>query len=336
MKAFQWNGNPGLNGLAFQEIPTPTPGPGQVLLKMKAWSLNYRDLLVVEGKYGKGVPVPLTILSDGVGLVHEAGPGVPSGIFQKRVAVNFFPDWLDGPCQEMKTRISLGGTAQGLLSEYAICNADALVEIPEYLSDEEGACLPCAALTAWNTLFESANFHPGKSILTMGCGGVSLFALQFATMAKAKTFAISRNQANLDRLGHLGLNHGINTSANPDWGEAIRKLSQGGVDQSLELIGAQALPQTMKATRIGGEISLIGVLGGNTREFNPMPIIMKAQKLQGIFVGSKAMFQRMATALNVGKIKPVIHKVFPWQETGEALDALKRGEHFGKICLTAN
>jgi len=333
MQTIQWNGTPGTSNLQIREVDTPVPTTNHVLLRMKAWSLNYRDLLVVDGAYGKNLPNPLTILSDGVGEVMDAGTGVSAKLVGKRVAVNFFPDWTDGPCDALKAKNSLGGSCQGMLAEHICAHKDSLIEIPDYLSDEEAATLPCAALTAWNALFETGRLLPGNSVLTMGCGGVSLFALQFAYLHQMKSFAVSRSAENIIRLNQLGLDHGICTNENPEWGDLVRKASGGGVDLSLELIGASALPETMKATRMGGEISLIGVLGGNQETFNPLPMIMKSLRMSGIFVGSKAMFQRMLKAMENAKLKPVIHKTFHWKEVPQALEYMKKGNHFGKICL---
>lgn len=333
MQTIQWNGTPGTSNLQIREVDTPVPTTNHVLLRMKAWSLNYRDLLVVDGAYGKNLPNPLTILSDGVGEVMDAGTGVSAKLVGKRVAVNFFPDWTDGPCDALKAKNSLGGSCQGMLAEHICAHKDSLVEIPDYLSDEEAATLPCAALTAWNALFETGRLLPGNSVLTMGCGGVSLFALQFAYLHQMKSFAVSRSAENIIRLNQLGLDHGICTNENPEWGDLVRKASGGGVDLSLELIGASALPETMKATRMGGEISLIGVLGGNQETFNPLPMIMKSLRMSGIFVGSKAMFQRMLKAMEKAKLKPVIHKTFNWKEVQQGLEYMKKGNHFGKLCL---
>ncbi|MEI6687280.1 MAG: NAD(P)-dependent alcohol dehydrogenase, partial [Planctomycetota bacterium] len=206
--------------------------------------------------------------------------------------------------------------------------------VPQFLSNEEAATLPCAALTAWNALFETATNLPEKKVLTIGSGGVSIFALQFAKSEGYKTVAISRSVQHLNQLKDLGLDEGFDSINNPKWGDTIRKSSFGEVDHAIELGGANTLPQSIKATRVGGEISLIGVLAGNEAEFNPLPIIMKSIKLQGIFVGSIAMFNRMNLAIEASKIKPVIDKVFKFENAHSAFAYMAKGNHFGKICIS--
>ncbi len=233
-----------------------------------------------------------------------------------------------------KTKKSLGGTTQGLLSEFITCSPSEIVSVPQFLSNEEAATLPCAALTAWNALFEMGTSFPEKKILTIGSGGVSIFALQFAKSAGYKVVAISRSLQHLNQLKELGLDEGIESSSNPKWGDTIRKSAFGEVDHAIELGGASTLPQSIKATRVGGEISLIGVLAGNEAEFNLLPIIMKSIKLQGIFVGSIAMFNRMNLAIEENKIKPVVDNVFKFENAHSAFAYMAKGNHFGKICIS--
>ena len=334
MKSYLVKPGSGIENMQLSETKKPTLQPGKLLLKMLAWSLNYRDLLVAGGQYGPGLPSPLVPISDGVGEIIESNTELDEFKIGQRVALSFFPDWQDGPITAQKTKKSLGGTTQGLLAEFVTCSPSEIVSVPQFLSNEEAATLPCAALTAWNALFETATNLPEKKVLTIGSGGVSIFAIQFAKSAGYKTVAISRSMQNLNQLKELGLDEGFDSINNPKWGDTIRKSSFGEVDHAIELGGANTLPQSIKATRVGGEISLIGVLAGNEAEFNPLPIIMKSIKLQGIFVGSITMFNRMNLAIEKNKIKPVIDKVFKFENAPDAFAYMAKGNHFGKICIT--
>ena len=333
MKSYLVKPGSGIENIQLSEIEKPILQPGKLLLKMLAWSLNYRDLLVAGGQYGPGLPSPLIPISDGVGEIIESNTELGGFKTGQRVALSFFPDWQDGPITAQKTKKSLGGTTQGLLSEFITCSPSEIVSVPQFLSNEEAATLPCAALTAWNALFETATSSPEKKVLTIGSGGVSIFSIQFAKSAGYKTVAVSRSLQHINRLKELGLDEGIESSSNPKWGDTIRKSSFGEVDHAIELGGANTLPQSIKATRVGGEISLIGVLAGNEAEFNPLPIIMKSIKLQGIFVGSIAMFNRMNLAIEENKITPVIDKVFKFENAHNAFAYMAKGNHFGKVCI---
>jgi len=334
MKTYLVQPGSGIENMQLSDTPKPPLQPGKILLKMLAWSLNYRDLLVAGGQYGLGLPSPLIPISDGVGEIIECNTELNGFKIGQRVALSFFPDWNDGLITATKTKKSLGGSAQGLLAEFVTCAPPEIVSVPQFLTNEEAATLPCAALTAWNALFETTSNLPEKKILTIGSGGVSIFALQFAKAAGYKVIAISRTIQNINRLKDLGLNEGFESNNNPKWGDTIRKSAFGEVDHAIELGGASTLPQTIKATRVGGEISLIGVLGGNESEFNPLPIIMKSIRLQGIFVGSISMFNKMNLAIEKNKIKPVIDKVFKFENAHNAFAHMAKGNHFGKICIS--
>jgi NADPH:quinone reductase-like Zn-dependent oxidoreductase len=334
MKSYLVQPGSGIENMQLSETEKPILQPGKLLLKMLAWSLNYRDLLVAGGQYGLGLPSPLIPISDGVGEIIESNAELSGFKIGQRVALSFFPDWQEGPITGQKTKKSLGGTSQGLLAEFVTCSPSEIVSVPQFLSNEEAATLPCAALTAWNALFEMGTSFPEKKVLTIGSGGVSIFAIQFAKSAGYKTVAISRSVQHLNQLKDLGLDAGFDSINNPKWGDTIRKSAFGEVDHAIELGGASTLPQTIKATRVGGEISLIGVLGGNDSEFNPLPIIMKSIKLQGIFVGSIAMFNRMNSSIEQNKIKPIIDKVFKFENSLDAFAHMAKGNHFGKICIS--
>lgn len=334
MKAYKLNPGSGIESMNLSECLAPVIEPGKILIKMLSWSLNYRDLLVASGQYGSGLPSPLVPVSDGVGEIVETNTELNGFKIGQRVALSFFPDWKESLITASKTKSSLGGTKQGLLAELVTCAPSEIVSVPTFLTNEEAATLPCAALTAWNALFETTTNLPEKKILTIGGGGVSIFALQFAKSAGYKVIAISRSMHHLNKLKELGLDEGIESKNNPKWGDTIRKSAFGEVDHAIELGGASTLPQTIRATRVGGEISLIGVLGGSGTEFNPLPIIMKSIRLQGIFVGSIAMFNKMNKMIEEKKIKPLIDCVFKFEDAHKAFEYMAKGNHLGKICIS--
>jgi NADPH:quinone reductase-like Zn-dependent oxidoreductase len=323
----------GFENLRRAERPEPKPGTGQVLVRVRAASLNYRDLLVVKGAYNPKMPLPRVPLSDAAGVVEAVGPGVTRVKVGQRVAGIFMQTWIDGEVDEAKARSALGGAIDGVLAEYVVFAEDGLVAVPEHLSFEEAATLPCAAVTAWHALVVEGGVKAGDSVLIQGTGGVSLFALQFARLAGARVIGTSSSDAKLDRARSLGLAEGVNYRSTPDWGEAVRKLAGGGgVDHVVEVGGAGTLPQSLRAVRLSGRISLIGVLSG-AGQFNPMPVLMKNVRVQGVFVGSRAMFEAMNRAIALHQLRPVIDRVFPFAEAVAALKHLESGVHFGKVVI---
>lgn len=321
-----------IDGIELRDVPRPVPGPGQVLLRMKAWSLNYRDLLVARGIYMPNLQFPFSMLSDGVGEVVETGDGVDSPRVGERVATCFMQAWREGTPDAGKSASALGGNIAGIASEYVVLDASGVVSLPDHLTDEEGATLPCAALTAWQALVTAGHLAAGDTVLVQGTGGVSIFALQFARMMGARVIATSSSDDKLDRVRELGATDVLNYKSVQDWGPAVRKLTNGvGVDHVVEVGGAGTLGQSLEAVRTGGRISLIGVLTQGT--FNPIPILMKSVVVQGIFVGSREMFEAMNRAISVAKLKPVIDRVFPFDAMPEALKYMEGGAHFGKIVL---
>jgi NADPH:quinone reductase-like Zn-dependent oxidoreductase len=336
MKVFELQNSFGIDSLVLTERPEPRPGAGQVLLKMRAWSLNYRDLLMVKGLYLPNLPLPMTPLSDGVGEVVGLGQGVSRVKLGDRVAGAFMPGWLDGEPTEEKARSALGGTAPGVAAEYVVLDADGVVPIPDHLSDEEAATLPCAAVTAWHGLATSGRLKAGDTVLTQGTGGVSLFALQFAKLLGARVIATSGSDDKLARVLALGASDGINYRATPEWGQRVRELTGGmGVDHVVEVGGAGTLGQSLRAVRMGGRISLIGILSGRG-QIDPTPILMKNVCVQGIFVGSRAMFEAMNDAVARHRMRPIVDRVFPFGELPAALRYLESGAHFGKVTLVSD
>lgn len=334
MKAFELRDGFGIDKLVLAEKPQPVPGAGQVLLKMHAWSLNYRDLMVVRGTYAPNLRFPFQTLSDGAGVVVAIGGGVTRVRVGDRVAAAFMQNWIEGPPNADKGKSALGGAIQGMAAEYVVLDSSGVVPIPEHLTYEEAATLPCAAVTAWNALVSSGHLKAGDTVLVQGTGGVSLFALQFAKLLGARVIATSSSDTKLARALELGACDGINYKTTPDWGKRALELTRGaGVDHVVEVGGAGTLGESLKAVRVGGRISLIGVLTGG--QVDPIPILMKNVTLQGIFVGSRAMFEDMNRAVGLHKMHPVIDRAFPFAEYPIALRHLESGAHFGKIVLTA-
>jgi NADPH:quinone reductase-like Zn-dependent oxidoreductase len=336
MKAVELQNTFGIDSLAVVERPEPRPGPGQVLLKMRAFSLNYRDLLVVKGQYNPKLRLPLVPLSDGVGEVAALGDGVTSVKTGDRVAGLFMQKWQSGGLTDARARSSLGGGGMdGVLAEYVVLDQDGVIPVPTHLNDEEAATLPCAAVTAWHALITAGGLRPGDSVLVQGTGGVSLFALQFGRLAGARVIATSSSDAKLDRARQLGASDGINYKTTPDWDDKVRELTGGvGVDHVVEVGGAGTLGKSLRAVRTGGTISLIGVLTGGG-QVNPMPILMRSVRVQGIYVGSRDMFEAMNQAIALHQLRPVVDRVFPMAEIKEALRYMESGSHFGKVCLRA-
>ncbi len=260
---------------------------------------------------------------------------LPESRVGDRVAGIFTQAWLDGAYKPEYWRTStLGGPLPGMLAEYALLSEQGVVPLPEYLSYEEGATLPCAAVTAWNGLFVAGNLQPGQTVLVQGTGGVSLFALQMAKMAGAEVFVTSSSDAKLEKAKALGAAGTVNYNTMPEWGEAVKALTNGvGVDYIIEVGGAGTLPQSFRAVRDGGHIAVIGVLAAGAGDINPVPILLRALRLTGILVGSRKMFEDMNRALTLNNLKPVIDRVFAFDEVGQALAYLKSGSHFGKIVI---
>jgi NADPH:quinone reductase-like Zn-dependent oxidoreductase len=271
-------------------------------------------------------------LSDGVGEVIEIGEGVTSVKVGERVAGCFMPGWTEGVLTDAKARTALGGGAEGMLAERVVLPAEGVVRVPEHLNDTEAATLPCAGVTAWHAL-QGGGLKAGDSVLIQGTGGVSLFALQFARITGARVIATSSSDAKLGRVLDMGASDGINYKTIPDWEKRVREIIPDGVDHVVEVGGAGTLPRSLKAVRTGGVISLIGVLTGGGGEVNPLPILMRAVRVLGIYVGSRAMFEAMNRAIALSRLKPVVDQVFGFDEFPAALRHMESGSHFGKIAL---
>ncbi len=334
MKAFQLQEFGGPDALRPAELADPVPGPGQVLMRVKAVSLNFRDLLMSRGTYNPKLKLPIVPVSDGAGEVVATGSGVTRYKPGERVVASFMPDWVDGPPDDDKGRSALGGGGVGMLAELVVLPEHGLLPVPSHLSLEEAATLPCAAVTAWHALVTSGDVKPGETVLVQGTGGVSLFALQFARQAGARAIATSGSDQKLARALELGASDGINYKTVPEWDKRARELTGGrGVDHIIEVGGAGTLPRSMRAVRTGGHIALIGILSGVSAEVNPMPILMRSIRVQGIFVGSRAMFEAMNRAIALSQLHPVVDRVFEFEQATQALKYLESGAHFGKVVV---
>lgn len=333
MKYYVLDSNLGIENLNMSSGDVPKPGFGQVLVKMKAASINYRDLLVIDGKYPVS-SLPLIPFSDGVGEVVEVGEGGYRWKIGDRVAGAFFQNWREGKIDEAKIRSALGGDIDGVLAEYVVFREDGLVIVPDHLTWEEAATLPCAGVTAWHALI-SDGLISGKSVLTLGSGGVSTFALQLAKASGARVIATSSSDEKLERLRELGAESCINYKAVPDWENRVIDLTGGsGVDLVVEVGGAGTFGKSLQAVRVGGHISLVGVLSGRTGEPNPLPAIRKGVCLKGIFVGSREMFETMNQVISVHKIRPVVDRTFHFEAVKEAVHYMKSGKHIGKVVVS--
>ena len=334
MRALRIHEVGGPEGLRVDEQPTPTPGPGQVLGRVRAASLNFRDLLVIKGQYSRNLPLPMVPLSDGAGEVAAVGAGVTRVKPGDRVAAIFMQTWLAGKVTDAAAKSAMGGAIDGMLAEYVVLHEDGLVHIPQHLSFEEAATLPCAAVTAWHALYGEAPLGPGESVLVQGTGGVSLFALQFARLGGARVIATSSSDEKLKRALELGASDGINYKSTPEWDRKVRELTGGeGVDHIVEVGGAGTLSKSLRCIRTAGQVSLIGVLSGGSGEVALFPVLMKNVRVQGIYVGSRAMFEAMNRAIALHKLHPVVDRVFPFEETAAAFRHMEQGAHFGKIVI---
>ncbi len=334
MKVFEIRDGFGFDNLVAAERPRPEPGHGEVLLEMKAASLNFRDILTVEGQYNPRQPLPLIPCSDGVGEVTAVGKGVSRVRPGDRVATIFCQKWQSGAPDRTKLRSTLGGPFDGTLAQFMVLPQAGVVKVPEHLSDVEAATLSCAALTAWSALVTLGNVGAGDTVLVQGTGGVSLFALQFARALGARVIVTSSSRGKLEAARKLGSWREINYRENPTWGKAVKELTGGiGVDHVVEVGGAGTLQQSLKAIRVGGQISLIGVLAGSKIELNILPILMQNIRVQGILVGSREGFETMNRGIAQHEIKPVVDRVFPFDEAREALVYMAGGRHLGKVCI---
>jgi NADPH:quinone reductase-like Zn-dependent oxidoreductase len=328
-------GSVGLEGLQRCDRPDPQPAAGQILVRLRAAALNFRDLLIARGQYFGGSLQQSTVpLSDGAGEVVAIGDSVTRFRVGDHVAGTFFRNWIGGaPLPGL--RVALGAPpADGVLAEYAVFDEQDAVKVPAHLSFEAASTLPCAAVTAWHALMVIAHVQPGESVLVLGTGGVSIFALQFARLAGARVLVTSSSDDKLARARALGAAVGVNYRSTPEWQQEVLRLTDGrGVDCIIEVGGGGTLGRSIQAIGIGGKICLIGVLTGHSGDANPLGLMTKYASLHGVFVGSRSMFEKMNVAIAANALEPVIDRVFAFEQAAEAYRHMERGAHFGKVVI---
>lgn len=322
----------GLENLKLVEEQCPEPGPGELLVRIRASSLNYHDDMVVLGK----IPctdgrIPLT---DGAGVVVAVGAGVDHFKTGDAVVGTFFPYWLGGEMTPATRRDIPGDSVDGYAREHVCMPAHAFTKAPAGYTHVEAATLPCAGVTAWRSLVVCGQVKSGDTVLILGTGGVSLFALQFAKAAGARVIATSSSEEKLEKLKRLGADAVINYKAVPEWGQKAKELTDGrGVDHVIEVGGPGTLAQSIKACRIGGHIALIGVLTGFAGEVALPEIFVRQLRISGIFVGNRTDQEEMIRAITANRLKPVVDRIFPLQEIAGAFRYFESQRHFGKVCL---
>jgi NADPH:quinone reductase-like Zn-dependent oxidoreductase len=335
MRAYEIRSPDGVDALTVATRDVPEPGPGEVRVRVRASSVNYRDLATIEDPIPRGIRFPTVPNSDAAGEIVAVGEAVTSFTVGDRVASCFFQHWTDGEITAQAMASALGGALDGVLAEEVVLAEQGVVPIPGHLDFAAAATLPCAALTAWHALVEFGALRPGETVLLIGTGGVSIFALQFAKLLGARVLMVSGSDEKIERARGLGADACVNYRANPEWHEQVLALTDGaGVDLTVEVGGAGTLERSIAATRVAGRIALIGVLTGG--EMNPMMIMRKSIRLQGIYVGSRAMFIRMNRAIAQHQLTPVVDQHFAFDNARDAYHAMRAARHFGKLVIELN
>jgi NADPH:quinone reductase-like Zn-dependent oxidoreductase len=325
-----------IDGLQLVEEPAPQPGPGQVRLRLAAASLNFRDLMVLRGGYPVQGEGPLVPGSDGAGTVVETGPGVTRLAVGDRVATSFFPDWVDGPMSFAGIVGALGGGRQGTFTEELVVSEEALVKSPKHLSSAEAATLTCAGTTAWHALFETGTLQPGGTVLLLGTGGVSVWALQLAKAAGCRVIITSSSDDKLAKATALGADATINYARTPEWSGEVRKLTAGaGVDLVLEVGGEKTILQSLASVRMQGTVVTIGAVSGSGGGIPPRALIPGATRVQGVYVGPRRMHEKLARFVENSKLRPVVDRTFDFAELPDACRHFQAGKHFGKVVVVS-
>lgn len=334
MQAMVIDGRPGFDSLRLVERPIPQPRRQEVVVRVKATALNYRDVEIVRGSYHTHFALPLIPLSDGVGEVVAIGEDVTRVKVGDRVCSTFWQRWVGGSFVMAQPSYQLGGPIDGMLAEYARLDEQGVVRAPAHLTDLEAATLPCAAVTAWHALVSEGRIKPGETVLALGTGGVSIFAVQFAALAGARAIVTSSSDEKIERAKALGAFAGINYRRHPAWADEVLRLTDGeGVDHVIEVGGPTSFTQSLAAVRRGGQINVIGYLGGTEGAINPLDIFRRQVRVRGIPVGSRASFEAMVRAIEASRLRPVIDRVFSWTDAVKALRHLESAAHFGKVVL---
>ena len=334
MKAWQITEFTGPSGLRLVDVPERKPQAGEVLVRVRAVSLNFRDLTATRCERPGNLPAPFTVCSDGAGEIVALGEGVDGWKIGDKVTPTFFQNWVKGSITRDVMKSALGGALPGVLSEYAVVRADGLVRVPDHLSLEEAATLPCAGLTAWHALVAKGQLQAGQTVLCLGTGGVSIFALQFAKAHGAKVIITSSSDEKLARARALGADETINYKMTLAWERKVFELTNNhGADHVVEVGGAGTLQQSLEAVCYGGRVSLIGVLSGFEGMVNPWPIVARSVAVQGIYVGSREMFEAMNVFMSAKQVKPVVDKVFEFADAPAAFEQMASASHFGKIVV---
>lgn len=334
MKAWRLTAQKGPDALQLDEIAEPKAGPGQVVVRVRATSLNYRDLMIAGGRYGAPVSLPLIPLCDGAGEIAAVGDGVTRWKIGDRVAGTFFQNWQTGPVRREVFTAALGGSLNGTLAECVALSAEGVVAFPPHLSFEEAATLPCAALTAWNALVTGGRVSADQTVLLLGTGGVSIFALQFAKLHGARAIITSSSDEKLARAGALGADDTINYRATPEWDtEVFRLTAKAGADHVVEVGGTETFPRSLRALALGGTISVIGGVSGFSSHVPLTDILGRSAVIRGIYVGNRDMFEAMNRAIARHRLKPAIDRVFPFAEAPAAYRFQESGAHFGKVVI---
>jgi NADPH:quinone reductase-like Zn-dependent oxidoreductase len=335
MKCVEIVATTGFEGLRLAERPTPKPGPRQIVVRMHAASFNWRDMMILKGGYMRGIPLPRIPLSDGAGEVVECGAEVTRVKPGDRVCSTFFQTWITGPVFAEAQDAALGGTAEGVLSEYVVLEGEGVIKFPAHLSYEEAATLPCAALTAWHGLFEATSLRAGDTALLLGTGGVSVFGLQLSRAAGANAIITSSSDEKLERAKALGATGTVNYAKNAKWADAVRELTGGrGADAVLDVIGGETSKFALEALRVGGHAAIIGARSGVGGDLDRRYVLQKGLRVSGINIGSRAMFEAMNRAITAAKLKPVVDKIYPIDDAIAAYKDFATGRHFGKVVVT--
>ena len=333
MKKYQIVSDEGIDELHFTEGDMPSIGEMDVLVRMKASSINYRDLATIENPMPRKINFPLVPNSDGMGEVVEMGKKVTRVSIGDRVCGIFFQTWIDGEITSNDMANALGGTIDGVLCEYRTFHEDGLVKIPSHLTDAEASTLPCAGVTAWNSLVDKGCVKPGSTVLLLGTGGVSIMALQFCQMLGVKAILTSSSDEKLEKAQALGAWQVINYKKEPDWDLLVLDITNGfGVDHVVEVGGAGTLSKSINSVRISGSIGLIGILTGG--QIDPTPMLRKSLHIHGVYVGHRRMFEDMNRAISAHEMRPVIEHTYPIDSARDAYHAMRAANHFGKLTIT--